>query len=222
MVGCAATTLSDVAFVHLQLAIHGVAADRLNRILGKLLGESSTPARPHKLLRELFKRLGLPPDPDGRSPAAQDPTSDYQTFAGPAFAYRPYQMPDCMAVWVSWEIARQHRGLAAPLDCLYRALGQVAPPVPAEGRASAGDLATVEYLICRATEQSVIRGKAKLAVPKTVLRQFSSAGGELPASKLCASLEEAWKAQVDQSGVDGVSELTVAWRESWLGHWTYS
>lgn len=218
VVGCAATTLSDVAFVHLQLAIHGVAADRLNRILGKLLGESSTPGRPHKLLRELFKRLGLPPDPDGPAPATADPTSDYQTFAGPAFAYRPYQMPDCMAVWVSWEIARQHQGLAAPLDCLYRALAQVAPAVPPS---SGGDLATVEYLICRATEQSVIRGKAKLAVPKTVLRQFSG-GVELPASKLCSALEEAWKAQVDQSGVDGVSELTVAWRESWLGHWTYS
>jgi hypothetical protein len=222
VVGCAATTLSDVAFVHLQLAIHGVATDRLNRILGKLLGEATTPARPHKLLRELFKRLGLPPDPDGPGPSAKDPTSDYQTFTGPAFAYRPFQMPDCMAVWVSWEIARQHRGLAAPLDCLYRALAQVAPRVSPDTTGSAGDLATVEYLICRATEQSVVRGKAKLAVPKSVLRQFSSGGVELPASKLCAALEEAWKAHVDQSGVDGVSELTVAWRESWLGHWTYS
>jgi hypothetical protein len=223
VVGCAGTTLSDVAFVHLQLSIHGVAADRLNRILGKLLGESSTPARPHKLLRELFKRLGLPPDPDGPGSAAPDPTSDYQTFAGPAFAYRPFQMPDCMAVWVSWEIARQHRGLAAPLDCLYRALAQIAPEVPvADTTASAADLATVEYLICRATEQSVVRGKAKLAVPKSVLQQFSSGGIEQPAAKLCSALEEAWKAHVDQSEVDGVGELTVAWRESWLGHWTYS
>ncbi|WP_203612691.1 hypothetical protein [Amycolatopsis sp. SID8362] len=213
VVGCAGTTLSDVAFVHLQLSVHGVAADRLNRILTKLLGEASTPARPQKLLRELFKRLGLPPDPEDPPATPTDPTADYQTFAGPAFAYRPFQMPDCLAVWVSWEIARQHQGLAAPLDCLYRALSQVA---------SAGDLATVEYLICRATEQSVIRGKAKLAVPKSVLRQFASGGVELPASKLCAMVEEAWKAQVDRSGVDGVSELTVAWRESWLGHWTYS
>jgi hypothetical protein len=227
VVGCAGTTLSDVAFVHLQLSIQGVAADRLNRILGKLLGESSTPARPRKLLRELFKRLGLPPDPDGPQPSTVDPTGDYQTFAGPAFAYHPFQMPDCIAVWVSWEIAHQQEGLAAPLECLYRALAQVAPKVPMPGNApgtdvSAGDLATVEYLICRATEQSVIRGKAKLAVPKQVLRQFSSGGVEQPASKLCAALEEAWKAHVDQSGADGVSELTVAWRESWLGHWTDS
>ncbi|MDX3189817.1 hypothetical protein PV458_15545 [Streptomyces sp. MN03-5084-2B] len=223
VVGCAGTTLSDVAFVHLQLAIHGVATDRLGRILGKLLAEPSAPARPDKLLRELFKRLGLPPDPDGPATSVPDPTGDYQTFAGPAFAYRPDPTPDGMAVWVSWEIARQHQGLAAPLDCLYRALDQVAPRVPTPGATvPAGELATVEYLVCRATEQSVIRGKAKLAVPRTVLRSFSSSGGEPPASKLCAALEEAWKAHVDRSGVDGVSELTVAWRESWLGHWTYS
>jgi hypothetical protein len=122
---------------------------------------------------------------------------------------------------VSWEIARQHRGLAAPLDCLYRALAQVAPEVPMPGTAAPADAATVEYLVCRATEQSVIRGKAKLAVPRSALRGFSS-GGEPPAARLCAALEEAWKAHVDRSGVDGVSELTVAWRESWLGHWTYS
>ncbi len=225
VVGCAGTTLSDVAFVHLQLAIHGVAADRLGRILGKLLAEPSTPARPDKLLRELFKRLGLPPDPEGPGTSPQDPTGDYQTFAGPAFAYRPGQMPDSLAVWVSWEIARQHQGLAAPLDCLYRALDQIAPEVPGATAGSAvpaGRLATVEYLICRATEQSVLRGKAKLALPRSVLRCFSASGGEPPASKLCAALEEAWKAHVDRSGVDGVSELTVAWRESWLGHWTYS
>src|SRR5207248_1575471 len=84
VVGCAGTSLADLAFVHLQLAIQGVAAERLNRILGKLLEEHSTPARPRKLLRELFKRLGLRPDPVEPGPAAPDPASDYQTFAGPA------------------------------------------------------------------------------------------------------------------------------------------
>jgi hypothetical protein len=223
VVGCAGTSLADLAFVYLQLSIQGVAAERLNRILAKLLDEQSTPARPRKLLRELFKRLGLRPDPVEPGPAAPDPAIDYQTFAGPAFGYRPHLMPDSLAVWVSWEIARQDRGLAAPLDCLYRAMAKVVPKLPGEAEPrSLGDVATVEYLICRATEQSVVRGKAKLAVPKTSLQRFSAGAAEPAASRLCASLEEAWKAQTDQSGVDGVSELTVAWRESWLGHWTYS
>lgn len=219
--GCTLTSLADLAFVHLQLAVQGVSADRLNRILAKLLTEGSAPARPRKLLKELFGRLGLRPDPMDPVPAAPDPAIDYQTFLGPAFAYRPHLMPDSLAVWVSWEVARQDQALATPLDRLYRAMATIVPRLPGEAR-SLADAATVEYLISRATEQSVVRGKAKLAVPKPVLRQFAASSGQSPPSKLCVALEEAWKAQVEQSDVDGVGELTVAWRESWLGHWTYS
>jgi hypothetical protein len=219
--GCAETSLSDVAFIHLLLSVHGVHSERLNRILEKLLHERGVPASPHKLLRELFTRLGLRADETGPLSAdPPDPASDYQTFAGPALPYRPGGRPESLAVWVSWQIARRDDGLAAPLRCLYRALADVVPKVPDEAGASLGDVATVEYLICRATEQSVVRGKAKLAVPKAALRRFSG-GGEAPAARLCATLEDAWKAQVDRSGVDGVGELTVAWREFWLGHWAY-
>ncbi|HET6499531.1 MAG TPA: hypothetical protein VFG87_02100 [Amycolatopsis sp.] len=220
VVGCAGTSLADVAFVHLLLSVQGVGVDRLNRILRKLLDERTTSARPRKLLQQLFTRLGLKPDPvegDGEP----DPASDYQTFAGPALLCRPWPAPDSLAVWVSWEIARQDDGVVAPLDCLYRALGQVAPKV-AEGTPRLNEVSTVEYLICRATEQSVIRGKAKFAVPKSILRHFSAGSAEPAAAQLCVSLEDAWKAQLESSGVDGVSEVTVAWRESWLGHRTHS
>lgn len=221
VVGCTVTTLADLAFVHLQLAIAGVAADRLNRILGKLLGEQSAPARPRKLLSALFRRLGVEPDPVEQSPATPDPAIDYQTFAGPAISYRPHLMPESLAVWVSWEIAHSDRGLAGPLTQLYRALARVVPELPAEAR-SLADVTTVEYLLCRATEQSVLRAKAKLAVPKSVLGRFAAGGAQPPPSALCSALEDAWRAQVRQSDVDGVRELTVAWRESWLGHWTDS
>ncbi|WP_236796923.1 hypothetical protein [Amycolatopsis sp. GM8] len=221
VVGCTGTTLADLAFVHLQLAVAGVGAERLNRILGKLLDEQSAPARPRKLLSALFRRLGLEPDAGGRGAGTPDPAIDYQTFAGPALSYRPHLMPDSLAVWVSWEVARTDRGLAGPLGHLYQALAKVVPQLPTEAR-SLADVTTVEYLVCRATEQSVIRGKAKLAVPKPALGRFASGGAEPPPSKLCAALEEAWQAQVRQSDMDGVRELTVAWRESWLGHWTYS
>lgn len=219
VVSCAGTTLADVAFVHLLLSVQGVGSERLNRILGKLLADHTCPARPRKLLQSLFTRLGLRPEPVEQVADASDPASDYQTFAGPAFTYRPQPVHDSLAVWVSWEISHSDDGLAAPLRCLYRALGQVVPKTPDHPSVPLSEAATVEHLICRASEQSVVRGKAKLAVPKSVLRRFSAGGVEPPAAKLCASLEEAWKSQVDQSGVDGVSELTVAWRESWLGHW---
>ncbi|MFD2420578.1 hypothetical protein [Amycolatopsis pigmentata] len=227
VVSCAETTLADVAFCHLVLSIQGVGVDRLNRILGKLLEEGTAPARPRKLLRELFDRLGVRPEPAGPGPADPDLASDYQTFAGPAFAHRPAsaaEVADMLAVWVSWRIPRHDDALGVPLRCLYEALDQVLPPPPSTDalRAARHEAATVEYLLCRATERSVVRGKAKLAVPKAALRRFSGDGAQPPTAKLCSALEEAWKARLDQSDVDGLGELTVAWRESWLGHWTYS
>jgi hypothetical protein len=222
VLGCTGTSLADVSFVHTLLSIQGVGADRLNRILGKLLDERTTPARPRRFLQQLFTRLGLKPDPAEPPGPGSDPARDYQTFAGPAFPARPGPMPDSLAVWVSWELGRRDDSLAAALGCLYRALGQVVPQVRDTGSVPLSDMATVEYLICRATEGFTLRGKAKLAVPKVVLQRFSSGGAEPPAAKLCSSLEDEWKAQIDRSGVDGVRELTVAWRESWLGHWTYA
>ncbi|GLY65645.1 hypothetical protein [Amycolatopsis taiwanensis] len=223
VIGCAETSLSDVAFIHLLLSVPGVGTERLNRILGKLLHEQGAPARPRRLLQELFSRLGLRPEEAGpqAQPGASDPAGDYQTFAGPAFAPRPGAGPESLAVWVSWEVARRDDGLAAPLRCLYQALGDVVPEVPDSPGVPLSEVAGVDYLICRATEQSVVRGKAKLAVPKAVLRRFSGPGAEAPAAKLCAALEDAWRARVEKSGVDGVSEVTVAWREFWLGHWAY-
>ncbi|WP_158886851.1 hypothetical protein [Amycolatopsis anabasis] len=224
VVGCSGTSLADLAFVHLQLSVEGVSSERLNKILEKLYGEETVPVRPRELLRKLFGRLGLRAENSADKRAdATGPASDYQTFVGPAFDYRPSATTHALPVWVSWQIARKDDGLAAPVECLYRALRQVVPELalPGEPVAPLSEVAAVEYLICRATEQSVVRGKGKLAVPKPVLEQFGGVPAEDPASKLCASLEEAWKAQIDLAEVRGVSELTVAWREAWLGHWTY-
>jgi hypothetical protein len=223
VVSCSGTTLSDLAFEHLQLAVEGVPSVRLNKILEKLIAEQTTPPRPRELLRNLFNRLGLRAEEADRSGPQTNPASDYQVFVGPAFDYRPSVTRDALAIWVSWRIARKEDGLAAPLECLYRAMRQVLPEFRGpDGPVPLSDVASVEYLICRATEQSVVRGKGKLAVPNEVLEHFRGARLEEPASKLCWQLDEAWKAQVDLAGVQGVSELTVAWREAWLGHWTYT
>ncbi|MFI6027395.1 hypothetical protein [Amycolatopsis magusensis] len=213
--GCTGTSLDDLAFIHFQLSVEGVTADRLNKILTKLLSADTVPSRPHELLRKLFFRLGLHAIPD--EPADRDrthPASDYQTFLGPAFDYRPPVAGEIMAVWVSWRIAFSGDGLAAPLDCLHGALREVL------GEDAAA--VSVEYLICRATEQSVVRAKGKLGVPRAVVERFGGTGVERGESRMCALLEDAWKHQADQSEVDGIAELTVAWREAWLGHWTYS
>lgn len=222
VVGCSGAALNDLSFIHLQLSIQEVDSRRLNRILDRLLGAGTVRTRPKELLETLFGRLGLRPQ-QGESEVT-GPASDYQTFVGPAFDYRPSDMSDSLAIWVSWQIARKHDGLAAPIECLYRAMQQVVPKVTV----SAGmmlplsEAATVEYLVCRATEQSVVRGKGKLAVPKSALVWFGGNKVQEPISALCQALEEAWKVQIDLADVRGVSEMTVAWRESWLGHWSYT
>lgn len=215
VVGCTGTSLDDLAFIHLQLSVEGVSAERLNKILAKLLSADQVPSRPHELLRKLFFRLGLHAIPD--EPADRDrthPASDYQAFVGPAFTCHPPEAGEIMAVWVSWRIAFSGDGLSAPLDCLHGALREVL------GEDAAA--VSVEYLICRATEQSVVRGKGKLGVPRAVVERFGGSRVERGESRMCALLEDAWKHQADLSEVDGIAELTVAWREAWLGHWTYS
>ncbi|RZQ63796.1 hypothetical protein [Amycolatopsis suaedae] len=219
VVGCSGTSLDDLAFIHLQLSVDGVAAGRVNRILRKLLdGPAPPPTRPHELLAALFHRLGLRGCAE-TAPADESthPASDYQALLGPAFDYRPASTSDSLAIWVSWQMAHSPAGLAGPLECLYRAMAETVPVVGPQDPVPLSEVATVEYLVCRATEQSVVRGKAKLAVPKVILRQFSADDVQPPASLLCDVLEDSWKAHVERIGLTGVGELTVAWREFWLG-----
>ncbi|QWF80069.1 hypothetical protein [Amycolatopsis sp. CA-230715] len=227
VVSCSGTSLADVAFVHLQLsiddAVADVSAERVNKILLKLSTENSAQARPREFLRDLFGRLGLRADRRDRGqPRQTDPASDYQTFVGPAFDYRRPSAFDWVGLWFSWQIARKADGLAGPIECLYRALERVVPSVALAGvpPRPLSEVASTEYLVCRATEQSVVRGKGKLAVPRPVLAQFGSNGTEAPVSELCVALEEAWRSELAMSNITGLSELTVAWRESWLGHYT--
>lgn len=227
LASCADCTLDDLALVHLQVALQGVPVERLNKIVANM-SRSRSPSvstRPREALEELFRRLDVPSvAPLGGHDDLASRAGDYQTFIGPAFDYRPRRSANRLPVWISWQIARKDDGLAAPLSCLYRALDHVVPnacpddwnPVPLS------TVTDVEYLICRATEQSVLRGKGKLSVPMDVLDRFEGTDIEAPASKFCLRLEEDWKMQMDLAEVTGVGELTVAWREYWLGHWTYT
>lgn len=229
VVSCAGTTLDDLGLVHLQLSVRDFDAQRLNRVLPDMAGTRFGTGTPQTYLAELFRRFGA------RDGAADNgvngsvtsnyaaSANDYQVFVGPAVEYRPPDATDLLAVWVSWQASRTPEGLAGPLECLYKALDQVVPTIDdgSGGEVPLSTVANIEYLICRATERSVIRGKGKLSMPRHILQPFQDAGVEAPASRLCATLEQAWKVQVDLAKVSGIAELTVAWRESWLGHWTF-
>lgn len=225
LVSCVDCTLDDLALIHFQLALQGVSVDRLNKIVANMLKATTVVSRPRDVLADLFSRLSVAAGParDGGDDLAAR-ASDYQIFMGPAFGYQPPAATDRLPVWIAWQITKKDNGLAGPLGCLYQALDHVVPNTAADGRPRVplSAVTHIEYLVCHETERSVLRGKGKLSVPADVLPQFEGADTEAPASTFCLLVEEAWKMQTDLAGITGVDELTVAWREHWLSHWTYS
>ena len=225
LVSCADCTLDDLALIHLQLTVRGVPVDRLNKIITNMTKNAAISHRPRDVLAELFLRLGVSAASERDRPDELSARAgDYQTFLGPAVPYRPRAATARLPVWISWQITKKEDGLATPLSCLYQALDGLVPTTAPRGHpvVPLSALTDVEYLICRSVDRSVLRGKGKLSVPVDVLTRFDGAGGEAPASTFCVLLEEAWRARMDAAEVTGVGELTVAWREYWLGHSTYT
>jgi hypothetical protein len=82
--------------------------------------------------------------------------------------------------------------------------------------------AIIDYLICRATNNATIRGKGKISFPGPVLDRFRGGSKQVCASNFAKTIEDGWKMETDAAHLSGVTELSVAWREWWLGHWNYA
>jgi hypothetical protein len=73
-----------------------------------------------------------------------------------------------------------------------------------------------EYLVCRDMGQGIFRGKGKVSLILDGL-DLPPTGLELGEAKLCAKLENAWKARLTESGMD-TTHVAVSWREYGLSH----
>jgi hypothetical protein len=111
---------------------------------------------------------------------------------------------------------RSEAGLRAPLLALHRAVDRLglAPPEAAGRRSGA---LSIEYLVCRRLGMSVLRGRGKMAVAKSLIegrfRDFRNGPAQLS-----ADLEGAWRAELRAAGHDDlVSNLSVSPREFLLG-----
>ncbi|TCO47362.1 hypothetical protein [Actinocrispum wychmicini] len=101
----------------------------------------------------------------------------------------------------------------------YEALTEAIRVIPVPG---APVRANLEYMVCRDLGNSVFRGKAKVSVPESfIAKRFAETQTEPAASQLCVALEDAWKGAtaVKKNSLARVREITVSWREHWLGHW---
>ncbi|WP_460519668.1 hypothetical protein [Flindersiella endophytica] len=216
---CSVAALADLAFVHLHLSPAGRTSfdvTQANRAIthGPILSNGPEGLRP------ALKLLGLA-DADHQPPMTSK-ASDYQLLVGPSIALDTNPPGKRISVWFSWQIAGEQPDLAKPLDSFYRALEWILGPLLPE-KTRAADLGNIDYLICREVRRSVLRGKARISVQRYFIdRHFKRQGLSDSASNFCGALENAWRALVKRESISGLTEVTVSWRESWLGHWTSS
>ncbi len=217
VLGCSISSLDDLAFIHLQLAVLGEPAsarERLSqRVADATSGEDNTLGALERTLDVVLQ--GDRPYADNEGDALLlNRVGDYQVLVGPAVDLDVAGgKVRKLGIWVSWRWQSANADLFAPLTTLndaVRALGL-----------SNGEAPNIEYLVCRHVGDSVLRAKGKLALMSDqVDALFPNTAYELGVSRLCVSLEDAWRAAIEDADVPGVSDVTVSWREYWLGHWT--
>jgi hypothetical protein len=217
ILACSMAIIDDIAFVHLQLTINAVSnarLDWLNEVLHDttLASPKDTPTLLPAILSHLLVGEEYEVNPEVRLRLAHR-AGDYHMLVGPALPVRRDSDPRG-ALWVSWEVEGDNAELSAPFLALHGALSDL--KLFHEGSNAAN--ANVEYLICRRVRNSVLRGKGKLSFPTYIAqRNFGYPDLHAGLSALSQSIENSWRLRLHET--HDVRELTVSWREYWLGHW---
>jgi hypothetical protein len=157
-------------------------------------------------------------------------TAGYSLLAGPALGLVSSHRRAARPLWLSWELASKRAGLWRPIKTLYESLDQIVMgvagpagngPRPRDLHVDAPELyPNMEYLISRDTGAGAVRAKAKLGVPDDLLRRKWPQASMAERGVLLSSLlEDLWLHEMSQGDVPP-HEVTVAWREHWLGRWS--
>lgn len=220
---CSTITLHDVEFIHLQLSVSGIRRSALAKINSHLTEHNCWATDPSDALMYIHDSLA---DTTERSSShvlagqLSEYAGDYQTLVGPALGCTVPDSRKRVAIWFSWQMEGTGEDVAIPLVQLFKCFSEVGlgPSVSADGAGT--ETPNLEYLVCRDVGNWILRGRGKLSIPEVdMLKLFRGMELESAAARLCVSIENAWKASLRRQGAHGVSELTVAWREWWLGHW---
>jgi hypothetical protein len=223
VVACTEAIIEDIAFIHLQLTVTGVPNSRLGGLNASLDEVRSVGDDPSVLLPRVLPLLvnAGAPGPAGKvSQRSAAGIVDYQMIMGPAFPLEPSLGENRRALWVSWEVEGREAQLRFPFLALCSALEDLGfIPTGDQGDAHPNMSPNVEYLICRYMGNSVLRGKGKLSFPSELVYSGSEdADRQAKLTSLSARVEGAWRDRLDKSY--RARELTVSWREYWLGHWS--
>ncbi len=220
---CSTITLHDLDFIHLQLSVSGVRRSAVHELNSLLAGYSYSRANPADALIHIHDVLTTAVKEAPSHVLTGELSSnagDYQTLVGPMLAFTAPDSPKRIAVWFSWQMEGIGEDLTIPVVELFGSFSDIGLG-PSDNTEEANRATpNLEYLICRDVGNWVLRGRGKLSIPEAeMLELFGGPDLESAAARLCVSLEQAWKAALRRRGVRGVRELTVAWREWWLGHW---
>lgn len=220
---CSITSLDDLAFIHLELSFADAQAEDLQAVDETFDAAAYSAKRPSDALIAVLQLLGSNQLGDHqRAGSLLSNAGDYQCLVGRSRPVVTGAIKGRMAIWFSWQTQGGEVDLAIPLSGLLGALEEVGllhrSP---DGRSWDSSAPNIEYLVCRSKGNSIFRGKGKLSVPRDPsLQRYPADGLEPRPTDLCVSIEEAWRARTVTDGLPGVSDLTVTWREGWLGHWS--
>lgn len=219
---CSAVSLDDLLFIHLDLSIPDITDQRSLEAVSKEQAQRSSAELPSEALARMLEIVGHGRHTDPHHTGTLvDQAGDYRCLIGPARQVEDGDENRRMAIWFSWQTQGIEPDLAIPLRGLFEALRDVGLiDRHDQGFVWNSSSPNIEYLVCRNSGNSVLRGRGKLSVVRdTALARYPDNALESRPTNLCVSIEEAWRARTMSSDRYELRELTVAWREPWLGHW---
>jgi hypothetical protein len=137
---------------------------------------------------------------------------DHQIVVGPALPVVPDTDVRRVPIWLGWRMPKSDAGLRVPLLALHQAVDRLGL-TDTDARLHPN----IEYLICRQHGATLLRGKGKLAVARSLVeRRYPN--NSRGTAQLAADLEDAWKTRLRAFGSDHqFGGVSVSSREFLLG-----
>jgi hypothetical protein len=224
VISVSATALADLAFVSVWIGLtraqwRPLGADRVR--WGALRDLEQAEAFPAltSVLSSLGFRRQISKDSERRF---VERAHDYAACHGPITHtnYNSSQASHC--VWFSVDGPQTKHALRHALSTLYSAASEILAPVTAKLGDTLRDgrpvrLGNIDYLIARINNAGGLRARGKFAIPDVILEELMpSMSNELRGTLFSRRLEEEWNAQLASRAI---FDISIAWRENWLGHW---
>lgn len=226
LLSCSITALSDLAFISLSVGLTYQQHLETTRNRDRWLALRSVPnVTVDSSLTEILKNIGFRRTMSVQSLALlRKLAGDYAICHGPLVRLNFNSSHTSRPIWFSVEARNAETGLKTSVASLYKAMAVLLDPAVKDLGERLGDgrrvaVPNVDYLIARATSVGGLRVRGKISIPDVVLDALMPhTSYEQRATYLAQTLEDDWAEGLAASGQN--YNVSVAWRENWLGHWS--